>query len=302
MTGDLLLGLARHPGVRRLIAGHPGVSELASRYVAGNRVGAALDVTRTYNGYGLLGLVGLVGSEDPDAAQIARYTADYLDLIRRLAGPLASDNEIAVTPMLLGLGGGLAAARPRLFEVVTAAHQAGVGVTIDMGRIDRVDATLQLHRELRSVMPDVGISVQANLHRTLGDCRVLASEGARVRLCAGAYPAPGAASHRRGQEADLAFVRCLRTLMESSAYPMVATHDRRLIPIAEELAERTGRTTSEYEFQMLYGVRPIEQRRLADTKRRCRVYLPFGEDWYDYVSRRLVLHPVRSARILWSKR
>lgn len=308
MMRALLAHVSQRPQVRAAIATSPVAHELATRYVAGERVKDAIANAHTMNGHGLGGLLALAGPDDPSVTQIAEHTRLYLELIEALRTDnaarqdAAATNEVAVTPSLLGLRSGLAAARPQLRKVVRAAAAAGVPVTLDMGSHDQVDATLQLYRELRGEHPMIGVAVQARLRRTADDCRALATDGARIRVCAGAYPLPSEVTFRTAHEADLSFVRCLRIVMESSAYPMVATHDDRLIAIAQELAERTGRSADDYEFQLLHGFRPVEQRRLVDTGYRCRVYLPFGPDWYDYVTLRLASDPVRWARSMWRKR
>ncbi|MBX6372329.1 MAG: proline dehydrogenase family protein, partial [Acidothermus sp.] len=144
---------------------------------------------------------------------------------------------------------------------------------------------------LRADFPDVGCVIQAYLRRSLQDCRTLAEAGARVRLCKGAYREPASVAFTDRHEVDRNFVRCLRVLMRGNGYPMVATHDPRLIAIASVMAVQAGRAKDRYEFQMLYGVRPDEQRRLRARGERVRVYVPYGSEWYPYLVRRLAERP-----------
>lgn len=294
MMNDLMLRLSQRPEVRAAFLTNSAATDLVARYVAGETVASALATAATLREHGLDTMLAPVGPDAPNREQVRDHTELCLEAVSSVQSP----SEIALVPLLLGLRDGLAAARGPVREVVRAAAARGLPVTIDMGPGELVDATLQLYRELSNDHPSVGITLQTRLKRTPDDLRRLASGGARVRLCAGSYGGPGG-MYRRGQQADLAYVRCLRALMDSPAYAMIATHDRRLLPIAEELVVRSGRTAADYEFQMLYGVRVIEQRRLVDTGRRCRVYVPFGPDWYDYVARRLATHPVRWLRALW---
>ncbi|MDT4920092.1 MAG: proline dehydrogenase [Pseudonocardiales bacterium] len=144
--------------------------------------------------------------------------------------------------------------------------------------------------------------LQAYLHRTESDCRDLAYAGSRVRLCKGAYKEPASVAFQRRQEVDLSYVRCINALLEGDGYPMFATHDPRLIAIAAERAA-ASRTTA-FEFQMLYGIRPDEQRRLAAAGHTVRVYVPYGSEWYGYLMRRLAERPANLAffgRALLSK-
>ena len=133
--------------------------------------------------------------------------------------------------------------------------------------------------------------VQSYLHRTEADCRDLAGEGSRVRLCKGAYKEPASVAFQDGNDVDLSYVRCLKVLMAGDGYPMVASHDPRLVDIAQALAGHNGRAPDSYEFQMLHGIRPAEQTRIADRGHQMRVYVPFGEDWYGYLVRRMAERP-----------
>jgi proline dehydrogenase len=129
------------------------------------------------------------------------------------------------------------------------------------------------------------------LRRTEADCRDLAVAGSRVRLCKGAYAEPASVAFQSADEVDRSYVRCLNTLFAGDGYPMWATHDPRLIEIALARAAAYGRSSSQYEFQMLFGIRPAEQRRLAAAGQTVRVYLPYGGQWYGYLMRRLAERP-----------
>jgi len=120
----------------------------------------------------------------------------------------------------------------------------------------------------------------------------------RVRLCKGAYAEPAAEAFTARHDVDKSFARCLRILMAGPGFPMIATHDPRLIAITRSLG--LGRPPESFEYQMLYGVRPEEQRRLAGTGARVRVYLPYGDDWYGYLVRRLAERPANLAFFLRS--
>lgn len=301
MTHNTVWRLAKQPAIESAVLNSRSIADLVKRYIAGPDVQSALAIAKRQNGFGLTTVLAHVGSNDPDLSEINNHIATYCELIEAI-GDSAQENELAILPALFGMGHGLATARPAVSKIVRLATEAGVNVTIDMGPIDQVSSTIELFRELLPENPTLGLAVQTRLRRTQQDVQELAGLGARIRLCSGAYPVQDRTGYRNRQDADLAFVRALRVLMESPSYPMVATHDKRLIPIADELADRTGRSAQEYEFQLLYGFRPIEQRRLADTGHRSRVYLPFGREWYDYITRRAAARPFTWARSLWAKR
>jgi len=172
-----------------------------------------------------------------------------------------------------------------------AATNAGTTVTVDMEDHTTTDATLAAVRELREDFPTTGAVLQAYLRRTEGDCRDLAYAGSRVRLCKGAYAEPESVAFQDGDEVDRSYVRCLKVLMKGEGYPMVASHDPRIIEIAAALAGRERREPRSFEYQMLYGIRPDEQQRIADRGDQMRVYIPYGTEWYGYLMRRLAERP-----------
>ena len=133
--------------------------------------------------------------------------------------------------------------------------------------------------------------MQAYLKRTEGDCEEFAASGARIRLCKGAYDEPTSVAYRGADEVTESYLRCLRVLMAGEGYPMVASHDPAIIDAVPAMARKFHRATDDLEYQMLYGIRDGEQRRLADEGNHVRVYVPFGTQWYGYFVRRLAERP-----------
>jgi proline dehydrogenase len=159
----------------------------------------------------------------------------------------------------------------------------------------RAEPTLRILAQLRPEFPDLGCVVQSCLRRSPEDCHALAVAGSRVRLCKGAYSAPTDVAFGSRAAVDRCYARCLRVLLEGPGYPMIATHDPRLITIAGMRASASGRGADSFEYQMLFGIRPAEQLRLARAGSRVRVYLPYGSDWYGYLVRRLAERPANLA-------
>ena len=189
--------------------------------------------------------------------------------------------------------------------ICARASEAGTTVTLDMEDHTTTDSTLEVLGRLRADFPTVGVAVQAYLRRSEADCRELAVQGSRVRLCKGAYAEPESVAYQARLDVDRSYVRCLNALMSGPGYPMIATHDPRLIAIGEDRAKWFDRTSDEFEFQMLYGVRPEEQRRLVAAGYTVRVYVPYGTQWYGYLMRRLAERPANVAffaRALRSKK
>ena len=179
--------------------------------------------------------------------------------------------------------------------ICAAASAAGTTVTLDMEDHATTDSTLDILSRLRVDFPTTGAVLQAYLRRTEGDCRELAGSGSRVRLCKGAYKEPETVAFQSRLDVDKSYVRCLNILMSGEGYPMLATHDPRLVAIGEDRAKWFDRSPDTFEFQMLYGIRPDEQARLADAGYTMRVYVPYGTEWYGYLMRRLAERPANVA-------
>ncbi|MGW7482565.1 proline dehydrogenase family protein [Nonomuraea muscovyensis] len=282
MLRQVLLAASRSERVERVVSTSPLTRDVVRRYVAQDVGAVVSELTRD----GLLVTVDHLGEEVTDRAQAEGEVRAYLRLLTRL--PEGSDVSVKLTALGLRLSEQLA-----LDNAATICEQAalrGITLTLDAEEHDTIAGLHSVHATLRKEHPSVGVVVQAYLPEAQERCaRLAASDGTRVRLCKGAYTAPGAYTSRA--DIDRSFVRCLRVLMAGSVFPMVATHDPRLVEIASALAVLAGRDFSAYEYQMLYGIRPAEQRRLAALGAQMRVYVPYGDDWYAYLMRRLAERP-----------
>jgi proline dehydrogenase len=274
---------------------------VVARFVAGETTDEAVRAVTAIVGAGRSVSLDVLGEDTTEAAQAEAAVSAYLDLVAQLfEHGLTASAELSVKLSAIGqaLPDGDAVALDGARGIARAARNAGTAMTVDMEDHTTTDATLRTVRELRKDFPETGAVVQSYLRRTESDCRSLAHEGSRVRLCKGAYDEPDEVAYQDRQEVDRSYVRCLRVLMEGDGYPMVATHDPRMVEIAEDLVRRTGRPPETYEFQMLYGVRPEEQRRLAEAGHHVRVYVPYGQEWYGYLVRRLAERPSNLAFFL----
>ncbi|MDN5856334.1 MAG: proline dehydrogenase family protein, partial [Actinomycetia bacterium] len=234
--------------------------------------------------------------EDTADRSLAEAAVDaYLQVLEALGRARATPRaEVSVKLSAVGqaLGSdGDQIAYENARRICQAADDLRTTVTLDMEEHTTTDSTLAILRKLRTDFPRTGAVLQAHLHRTEQDCHDLAYEGSRVRLCKGAYNEPAEVAFQRRIDVDRSYVRCAKELMAGKGYPMIATHDPRLVDIAMALAKRNGRSSDEFEFQMLYGMRPAEQRRLAELGHRVRVYVPYGHEWYGYLMRRLAERP-----------
>ncbi|WP_214104343.1 proline dehydrogenase family protein [Acrocarpospora catenulata] len=299
MVGGVFLAASRNRVARRVVSRSPLTRRVVDRFVAGEQPIDAVTATRRLADAGLMVTIDHLGEEVRDTAAAVQTVKAYVGLLEALR-PLEFGDRAEVSVKLSAVGQRLdgAMALDHARRICEAARENGSTVTLDMEDHTTVDATLEVLRALRTDFPDTGVALQSYLFRTEADCVDL--RDSRVRLVKGAYREPASVAYRRKSEVDLAYVRCLRLLMAGDGYPMVATHDDRMIAIAELLADRHERSRDSYEFQMLYGIRADKQRALAASGANVRVYVPYGDDWYGYFMRRLAERPANVAFFLRS--
>jgi proline dehydrogenase len=290
----VILAASRSDRMRRLISAAPVTKQVVDRFIAGEDVDDVVPVIRELTGRGLELTMDVVGEDITNPSQAAAARDAYLELIDRLKPlELGTRAEMSVKLSMFGqaLDGGHDMALANVRPVVEAAAEIGTTVTLDAEDHTTLDSMFAIHEELRKDFPQTGCVIQAYLFRTEADARRLAANGSRVRLVKGAYKEPASVAYQDKHEIDKAYVRVLRTLMDGEGYPMIGSHDPRLIAIAQELGRHAGRKPDEYEFQMLYGIRGEEQLRLTAEGYRVRVYTAYGTDWYGYFMRRLAEKP-----------
>jgi proline dehydrogenase len=297
MLRTSLLAAARSPWARNVVEGNPLSQPVVSRFVAGALTPDAVATTRSLVESGRAVTIDYLGEDTTDIADATTTVQAYSALLSALseeglsAGTDVSVKLSAVGQALPGDGHKIALDNARL--IAEAASAAGATLTLDMEDHTTTDSTLEILTDLRVDFPWVGAVLQAYLYRTEGDARDLAVAGSRVRLCKGAYREPASVAYQDKTEVDKNYVRALRILMAGDGYPMVASHDPRIIAIAGELG--MGR---DFEYQMLYGIRPDEQEAIARRGDRMRVYVPYGVQWYGYFMRRLAERPANLAFFL----
>jgi proline dehydrogenase len=287
--------LARSDKVKGLVTAMPVSSGIVARYVPGEASDDAVRASRELIAAGLHVSLDFLGEDTVDRGRAEQTVKAYVEVLRALSDEgLSRSTEVSVKLSAIGqalpeVGEKVAVENAR--TICHAARNAGTTVTLDMEDHTTTDSTLRILRELRKDFPETGAVLQSYLRRTEADCRDLAYEGSRVRLCKGAYNEPESVAFQDKHEVDKAYVRCLKVLLAGEGYPMIATHDPRMVDIAGALATRNGRVQGSYEYQMLFGIRSEEQRRLAAAGEKVRVYLPYGVEWYGYLMRRLAERP-----------
>jgi proline dehydrogenase len=289
-----LLAASRRPGLRRAVVGNPATRRVVDRFVPGESLDDALAAVRALAADGVQVTLDYLGEDITDRSQAVHNRDAYLALLQGLAAlELGSAAEVSVKLSAFGqtLPDGHDVALELVRPVVEAATAMNTTVTLDMEDHRTVDSTLAALAELRKEHPGTGAVLQAMLHRTEEDAKALAVSGSRVRLVKGAYDEPAEVAFQKKKDVDAAYLRILEILMAGPGYPMIGSHDPAIIARAHELAAQHSRAADSWEVQMLYGIRPEEQRRLAAGGTRVRAYVPYGGDWYGYFMRRLAERP-----------
>jgi proline dehydrogenase len=295
-----IMAASRREGLRRAAEGLPVTRRVVHRFVPGETIGSALNSVAALRESSRLVSIDYLGEDVCDADDADAAVRTYLDLIEKLgrlgdpAGNAIRPLEVSVKLSALGQSlerDGCKIARDNAWSICDAAQRAGVWVTVDAENHTTTDSTLSIVRDLRAEFGWLGTVLQAYLRRTLGDCEEFAASGARIRLCKGAYDEPASVAYRGRDEVTDSYLACLRVLMAGSGYPMVASHDPAIIDAVPGMVRESGRRAGDFEYQMLYGIRDDEQRRLADAGNQVRVYVPFGTQWYGYFMRRLAERP-----------
>jgi proline dehydrogenase len=295
----VILAASRRDGLRRAAERLPVTRHVVHRFVPGETVDEVLNSVATLRYSGRLVSTDYLG-EDVTDVDTANATVDaYLELLDALgtrSEPSGNVRPLEVSLKLSALGQALPRdgekiALENAHTICQRAQRLGVWVTVDAEDHTTTDSTLSIVRELRADFDWLGTVLQAYLKRTRADCAEFAASGARIRLCKGAYDEPASVAFRDRDDVTDSYLTCLRVLMAGTGYPMVASHDPEIIEAVPAIARENARGVDDFEYQMLYGIRDAEQRRLADEGNHVRVYVPFGTQWYGYFVRRLAERP-----------
>jgi proline dehydrogenase len=274
--------------VERTITGTRPGKALARRFVAGDSLDEAVVAARKLNDEGFLVSLDLLGEEchDRDTARGARD--EYVEGLDRIGAESLKAN-ISIKLTQLGLAFDESLAIGLLDSLAERAHAMATTVTIDMEDSRYTEATVRIYEKAQSTHGNLGLALQAYLHRTPIDLKRLMPLGGHIRLCKGAYVEEADMALTSKGDVDEAFACQLSELMGfERVLPAVATHDSDLVDLTRDLAQRRKST---FEFQMLYGIRTALQDQLVEAGFPVRIYLPFGSQWYPYLTRRLAERP-----------
>ena len=299
LSRTLVLKVAELPAFKRWIKHSRLTQGLIKRFIAGEDLETALRAARQLNQEGFLVALDYLG-EDTYRVEDAEYAAEqYITLLEQIHKS-GVNSCISIKLTQLGLDLGDAIARRNLEKVLAAAGELNNFVWVDMESSKHTQAILDLFRELYPPYPHSGTVLQSYLYRTPQDLERLIALGARIRLVKGAYAEPKEVAYPDKPSVDRQFKIQMEHLLEKGKEPAIATHDTRLISHAKRYAAELGLGKTQLEFQLLYGISRELQKRLVAEGYRTLIYVPYGEQWYPYFSRRLAERPANLYFILRS--
>ena len=289
----LFYALSRSQTLKRLASryGMASPDSFARRFIAGEKIEEAIEAARALQARGMLLTLDYLGESVGSAGEADAATREYVRLIDVI---VASGIERNVSLKLTQLGVDIdrATCVDNLRRILEPAQRHGFFVRLDMEDSSYTDVTLDVFETLwQQQYRNIGVALQAYLHRTEADVRRMNGLGARVRLVKGAYKEPASVAYQAKAEVDEAYLRLMRLLLDEGTYPAVATHDETMLAAARAHAAERGITPDRYEFQMLYGIRRDLQANLVAGGYRVRIYVPFGRQWFPYFMRRLGERP-----------
>jgi proline dehydrogenase len=290
MLRSFLLYLSEREAPQKLLLRSSWGRRLAARFIAGETLEDAMRAVRRLIAGGFSVTLDYLGESVQQARQAEEACQVYLSILDRLVAE-GIQSHISVKLTQLGLAIDEELARRHLEAICQRAAQYRNFVRVDMESSAYTDATLRVFRAVNAPRHVLGIVIQSYLYRSEKDVEELLKDGARIRLCKGAYKEPPELAFPRKADVDRNYIKLMEMMLRSGHYHAIATHDPRMIASTQAFARAHGIGVDRFEFQMLYGIRRQLQRELLRQGYRVRVYVPYGKQWYAYFMRRLAERP-----------
>ncbi len=294
---DTLLYLAHNRNLRDFITHNRATRGISRRFVAGEELDEAIEVTRVLNGQRLQVALDHLGENVSEAEQARAAVQDYIAAIERIK-QTGVDANISIKLSALGLDISQELCEQNVRSILEYARQYAIFVCIDMEGSDYTEQTVDIALRLHKQFEYVGTVIQSYLYRSKKDIEQLIAQGVRVRLVKGAYKEPKEIAFQQKSEVDRNYVRLTMMLLSRGNFPAIATHDEAIINAACKYARDNGISKSAFEFQMLYGIRRDLQEKLVSQGYKVRIYVPYGSQWYPYLMRRLAERPANLIFVL----
>jgi proline dehydrogenase len=290
MLKGTLLYMAQNEAVRKFVISNRATRGVSRRFVAGEHLDEAIEVTRALNSRGLHVSLDHLGENVSDEREARAAAQDYMEILDRIKAT-GVDANISIKLTALGLDISTDLCEENVSRILEHAQQFPIFVRIDMESSAYTERTVDLTLRLHERFEHVGTVIQSCLYRSKKDVEQLILQGVRVRLVKGAYKEPKSVAFQNKSEVDHNYVRLMTLLLQKGNYPALATHDEVIINAACKYAHDNGIGQDAFEFQMLYGIRRDLQERLVQKGYNVRVYVPYGSQWYPYLMRRMAERP-----------
>ena len=297
-----LLWMAGNTTLRNQVTGSPLARPVARRFVAGETLQEALDVTERLNAQGAAVALDHLGENVTSVEEAEHVRRTYVELVGEV---IRRELRCYVSVKLTALGLDISRelCETNLRAILDAGREHNILVRLDMEGSDYTQVTLDIFEQMWAAgYRNIGIVLQSYLYRTMADVERAIELGAGVRLCKGAYKEPPAIAYPEKADVDRNYIECARRLLSDGNYPGLATHDSAIIDWTKRFVAENDIGNQHWEFQMLYGVRRDLQRQLIEQGYNLRVYVPFGDAWYPYLMRRMAERPANLLFILRSLR
>src|SRR5579883_683332 len=290
MLKGTLLYMAQNEAVRKFVISNRATRGVSRRFVAGEHLDEAIEVTRALNSRGLHVSLDHLGENVSDEREARAAAQDYMEILDRIKAT-GVDANISIKLTALGLDISTELCEENVSRLLAHAQQFPIFVRIDMESSAYTERTVDLTLRLHERFEHVGTVIQSCLYRSKKDVEQLILQGVRVRLVKGAYKEPKSVAFQNKSEVDHNYVRLMTLLLQKGNYPALATHDEAIINAACKYAHDNGIGQDAFEFQMLYGIRRDLQERLVQQGYHVRIYVPYGSQWYPYLMRRMAERP-----------
>ncbi len=267
------------------------VGQVAKRYIAGVALSDGVRLVKELNNKTMIATMDLLGEDVKSVDEAEEVKKGILEIVQAVKENNLKSN-VSIKPTQLGLKINKDLAYHNIKTIIEEAKKCGNFVRIDMEDATTTDDTLAIYQRLKKDgLTNTGVVIQAYLRRSEDDVRALVKEGTNIRLCKGIYNEKPAIAYKERKEIQDNYLKLLQIILESGSYIGIATHDDYLIDGAYTMIKKMELKKEQYEFQMLLGVREKRRDQIVKDGHRLRIYVPFGEQWYAYSTRRLQENP-----------
>jgi proline dehydrogenase len=271
----------------------------ASRYIAGDKLSEGINKVKELNAKNIIATMDVLGESIKDKAEAIQSKNESIEVLEEIIKTGVNSN-LSIKLTMLGLNIDFDLCLGLVTEILGCAKEKNNFVRIDMEDSPVTEATIKIYEEVRKKFDNVGLVLQAYMRRSKKDIIRLTEEKANFRLCKGIYIEPESVAYKGKQEIRDNYLKLLRLIFERNAYVGIATHDDYLIDGAKKIISELELSKDKYEFQMLLGVRENLRDKIVAGGEKMRVYVPFGERWYQYSIRRFKENPNVAGQVLKS--